>query len=30
MALLGPQEMSAVSPQSGPKADIDQVAVTNR
>src|SRR5438105_2093643 len=30
LALLGPREMSDVSPHSGPKADIDQVTVTNR
>src|SRR5262245_16948240 len=30
MALLGPREMSDLSPQSGPKRTLDQVAVTNR
>jgi hypothetical protein len=30
MALLGPREMSDLSPQSGPKRTFDQVAVTNR
>jgi hypothetical protein len=29
-ALLGPRDMSDLSPRSGPKADIDQIAVTNR
>jgi hypothetical protein len=30
LALLGPWEMSDLSPQSGPKRNIDQMAVTNR
>ena len=30
LALLGPREMSDLSPQSGPKRTLDQVAVTNR
>jgi len=29
LPLLGPREMSDLSPQSGPKRTIDQVAVTN-
>jgi len=29
MALLGPREMSDLSPQSETKADIDQIAVTD-
>ena len=30
LALLGTREMSDLSPQSGPKRTLDQVAVTNR
>ena len=30
LALLGPREMSDLSPQSGPMRDIDQIAVTHR